>query len=147
MFWFIWNTIGDIYNNKNESDTELKSKFDSKWNELLKEMENNKYSTSSIFCVYYHLRLKIGKLGVDKVWCAFPVYKKMEMQESKITIHQRFIRDILSCIILISTMIWIALLHSIMQKHQKDINFNIFCSWKCTEFDKKSILNKEWIKI
>ena len=145
----LYGVLQEIFDNKDESDTELKSGFDSKWDELLKEMENNKYYASSIFCAYYHLRLKDWRIGCGTKYGAhFLLYQKKEQQSnnknknSSKRIHSRYLvlhnfdisNDLkLHC--------YIRLCKSI----KKTLILTSFSDENASEFNKASILNKGWI--
>lgn len=142
----LFDIIEELFDDKNNNnDNQLKSEFDLKWNELLQEMDNNKYYASSMFCVYYHLRLKNWRIGCGTKYGAhFLLYTKQNKEKTnkKKRIHSKYLilhnfdptNDLkLHC--------YVRLCKSI----NKTLVLTSFSQENVSEFNQKSVMNEKWL--
>lgn len=132
------------FENENKNDNTFKSKFESKWNELLKQMKNNEYYASSIFCVYYLLRLKNWTIGCGTKYGAhFLLYSQQSKNKnSSKRVHSRYLvlhnfdinNDLkLHCYV------------RLCKNVKKTLILTSFSDESMSEFNQTAILNQKWI--
>eukprot|EP01084_Bolivina_argentea_P251273 421374_1 len=77
-----------LFNTNNDTKS-LETEFNSKWSNLLQEMNNNEYHSSSLFCVYYHLRLKNWRIGCGTKYGAHFLLYSQQKQNNTNNVNQR----------------------------------------------------------
>lgn len=156
LLFGLYGTLNEIFECKDDIDNELKSGFDSKWNELLKEMENNEYYASSMFCVYYHLRLKNWRIGCGTKYGAhFLLYPKEEENSNKNNNNNKNKNTNSSSRIHSKYLVLHNFdigndqkLHSyvrLCRNIKKTLVLTSFSEEKSSEFIQDSVLNQEWM--
>ena len=93
--------LGDLYDIQqelfveNEDDDLHCNEFESKWNELLKEVKNSEYHANSLFLAYYHLRLKNWRIGCGTKYGAhfllYPQEKEATDSMKHTRIHSKYL--------------------------------------------------------